>query len=52
MARPDQADTETYYFPSQAWFDEYRERINADDEYAEAAADWDIDFGGDFVFEM
>ncbi|WP_255197396.1 SCP2 sterol-binding domain-containing protein [Halorarius litoreus] len=39
-------------FPSQAWFTEYRERINADDEYAEMASDWGVGFNGDLVFEM
>jgi putative sterol carrier protein len=39
-------------FPSQAWFTEYRERINADEEYAELASDWGVDFDGDLVFEM
>lgn len=37
-------------FPSQAWFDRYREAINADDEYAAAAADWGTDFDGDMLF--
>jgi len=49
MARTGAATT---YFPSQGWFDEYRERINDDDAYAEAAADWGVEFDGDFVFEM
>ena len=52
MARSDQDDDETYYFPSQAWFDEYRDPINADDEYAEVAANWGTEFDGDFVFGM
>jgi putative sterol carrier protein len=52
MARSDQDDDETYYFPNQAWFEEYCDRINADDEYADAAAEWGTDFDGDFVFEM
>lgn len=37
-------------FPSQAWFDEYRAAINADEEYGEAAADWGVGFDGDFLF--
>ena len=49
MARTDATPT---YFPSQGWFDEYREPINDDNAYAEAAADWGVDFDGDFVFEM
>ncbi|WP_255152525.1 SCP2 sterol-binding domain-containing protein [Halorarius halobius] len=39
-------------FPSQAWFTEYRKRINGDDEYAEISGDWGVGFDGDFVFEM
>lgn len=39
-------------FPSQAWFDEYRRRINDDDEYAETASDWGVGFDGDILFEM
>lgn len=39
-------------FPSQAWFDEYRERIDDDEEYADLAADWGVGFDGDIVFEM
>jgi putative sterol carrier protein len=52
MSRTEVDDTETLYFPSQAWFAEYRERINDDDAYAEAASDWGTDFDGDFVFRM
>jgi putative sterol carrier protein len=52
MAGPDQDDAETYYFPSRAWFEGYRERINADDEYADAAAEWGTEFDGDVIFEM
>lgn len=39
-------------FPSQAWFTEYRERINGDEQYAEMASDWGVGFDGDLVFEM
>jgi putative sterol carrier protein len=46
------SDTETVYFPSQAWFAEYRQRINDNDDYQEAASDWGVGFNGDFVFEM
>lgn len=49
MAESDSTDV---YFPSQAWLDEYEERINANETYAEQAADWGVDFDGDFVFEM
>lgn len=37
-------------FPSQAWFDEYRQAINDDDEYGEMASDWGVGFNGDFLF--
>jgi len=37
-------------FPSQAWFNEYKDEINSDEEYAEAAADWGVGFDGDFLF--
>lgn len=39
-------------FPSQAWFDEYRRRIDDDDGYAEMASDWGVGFDGDILFEM
>lgn len=44
--------SDAVYFPSQAWFAEYEQRINDNDAYAEAAADWGVGFDGDFVFEM
>ncbi len=37
-------------FPSDQWLDEYRERLNDDDEYSEYASGWGVDFNGDFVF--
>lgn len=39
-------------FPSQAWFDAYRQRIDADEVYTDLAADWGVSFDGDLVFEM
>jgi len=39
-------------FPSEAWFVEYGERINASDEYRESASDWGVGFDGDFLFVM
>lgn len=44
--------SEDILFPSQAWFTEYRHRINDDAEYAEMSGDWGVDFDGDFIFEM
>lgn len=35
-------------FLSQAWFDAFRDEINASDEYREAAADWE----GDIAFHV
>jgi putative sterol carrier protein len=37
-------------FPSQAWFDGYRDAINENEAYGEAAADWGVGFDGDFLF--
>lgn len=39
-------------FPSQAWFDAYRNRINENENYAATADGWGVDFNGDFVFRM
>jgi putative sterol carrier protein len=40
------------YFPTTRWLNEYREAVNADDGYAEAASDWGDGWNGDFVFEI
>lgn len=40
------------YFPTTRWLNEYREAVNEDDEYAEAASDWGDGWNGDFVFEI
>ena len=39
-------------FPSQAWFDEYKDGINGHDEYNEKSSGWGVDFNGDFIFKM
>jgi putative sterol carrier protein len=39
-------------FPSQAWFDQYREAITADERYSEVAASWGSGWNGDFQFTM
>ncbi|MFB6143488.1 MAG: SCP2 sterol-binding domain-containing protein [Halorientalis sp.] len=39
-------------FPSQEWFDEYKEAINSNEEYAEKSEGWGVDFNGDFIFKM
>ncbi|MFQ3319296.1 MAG: putative sterol carrier protein [Natronomonas sp.] len=45
-------ESDVIYFPSQAWFAAYKDRINENEAYAEQAADWGVDFNGDFIFEM
>lgn len=40
--------TEKYLFPSNEWAKKFMELINANEEYAKAAATWE----GDFVFEL
>jgi len=39
-------------FPSQDWFDAYREIVNDHDEYQEKSAGWGVDFNGNFIFKM
>ncbi|MFC5972708.1 SCP2 sterol-binding domain-containing protein [Halomarina salina] len=39
-------------FPSEEWMAAWRETVNADEEYAEAAAEWGVDFDGDMVFHL
>ena len=39
-------------FPSEEWMDAWREAVNADEEYREAAADWGADFDGNMVFHL
>jgi putative sterol carrier protein len=51
MSQPDNTADELI-FPSQAWFQEYQQRINDNEQYAEMGADWGVDFNGDFIFEM
>jgi putative sterol carrier protein len=51
MSQSDNAGEELI-FPSQAWFEEYQQRINDNDQYEELGSDWGIDFNGDFIFEM
>ncbi len=51
-AGQDDIEGEPLFFPSQDWFTVYQQRINDNDAYAEAAAEWGVEFDGDFVFEM
>lgn len=39
-------------FPSDGWIEEWKERLNDNDEYAEAASDWGVGWNGDFVFTI
>lgn len=39
-------------FPSDEWIQEWRERLNDNDEYAEKGEGWGDGFDGDFVFHV
>lgn len=39
-------------FPSEAWIETWRRRLNENDRYREVGADWGVDFNGDFVFTI
>ena len=41
-----------YEFPSQAWMEEYKDRLNESEEYGEQGAGWGVDFNGDFIFHI
>jgi putative sterol carrier protein len=41
-----------FEYPSEAWMEAYRERLNASETYAEAATGWGVEFDGDFVFHL
>jgi putative sterol carrier protein len=45
-------DPDPILFPSQAWFAEYEDHINTDDEYEDVSDGWGVGFNGHFVFEM
>lgn len=47
-----EADAEKVHFPSKAWFDAFRRRINEDERHSELSEGWGDGFNGDFVFEM
>jgi putative sterol carrier protein len=42
----------TVPFPSEAWIQEWRERLNDNEEYAEAGQGWGVGFNGDFVYHV
>lgn len=39
-------------FPSEEWIEEWHDRINDNEEYAEQGSDWGVGWNGDFVFEI
>ncbi|WP_254829272.1 SCP2 sterol-binding domain-containing protein [Haloglomus salinum] len=39
-------------FPSDEWFDELGDRLNANETYTEQAEGWGVDFDGDFIFTI
>ncbi|MFB6205252.1 MAG: SCP2 sterol-binding domain-containing protein [Haloglomus sp.] len=41
---------EAYDFPSEEWMQEYKERVNESESYAEAGAGWGVGFNGDFLY--
>lgn len=39
-------------FPSDEWFDELGDRLNANETYGEQAAGYGVDFNGDYIFTI
>lgn len=39
-------------FPSEEWIEEWKEQLNANEEYAELGSDWGKGFNGDFIFTI
>lgn len=39
-------------FPSDGWIEEWKQRLNENDEYAEAASDWGVGWNGDFIYTI
>lgn len=39
-------------FPSDEWFEELRDRLNANETYSEQASGYGVDFNGDYVFTI
>jgi putative sterol carrier protein len=37
-------------YPTEEWFEAWREAVNNNEEYAQKASDWGVDFNGDYVF--
>ncbi|MDZ7688050.1 MAG: SCP2 sterol-binding domain-containing protein [Halobacteriales archaeon] len=42
----------TVDFPSDDWIEAWKDRLNDNEEYAEAASDWGVGWNGDFVFTI
>jgi len=42
----------TFQFPSEAWMEEYKNRLNESEEYGEQGAGWGVGFNGDFIFHI
>jgi putative sterol carrier protein len=41
-----------FQFPSEAWMEEYKNRLNESEEYGEQGAGWGVGFNGDFIFHI
>lgn len=39
-------------YPSQAWCDEWKEAINADEAIAKSGKNWGVGFNGDWLFQV
>lgn len=39
-------------FPSEEWIEEWKRRLNDNEEYAEAGEGWGVGFDGSFVFHL
>lgn len=39
-------------FPSDEWIEEWKERLNDNEDYADAAADWGVGWNGDFIYTI
>lgn len=39
-------------FGTQEWFDEYKKRLNGNEEFKKAGKDWGVGWNGDFIFQI
>jgi putative sterol carrier protein len=37
-------------YPSEEWIEEYKQRIDEDEDYSESGAGWGVGFNGDFLY--